>query len=73
MGYRAPDKKKSGKIIKFIIKLNPCISFIFDANIRPMPMNVKAIVSMKTIDNNRGRIPLILKPMKNEIPRSKMP
>ena len=72
-GNKAPDKKNNGKITKFIIKLNPCMSFIFEANINPKPMKVEDMSSIKITDSKNADMPAILNPIKIEIPRIKIP
>jgi hypothetical protein len=62
-GKIAPERKKSGKIRKFIIRLKPDMSFILEANAGPMPMKVAAISTMKTKERINPRRPLALIPV----------
>lgn len=73
IGNRAPDRKNSGKITKFIIKLKPWISFIFEANIKPSPMNETEIKTINKIAKGKLENDEIRNPIASEISRIKIP
>ncbi len=72
-GVRAPDRKKKGKMMKFMMMPKPCMSFIREAKMRPIPMNVKAISSMNMKAKPSAPAPGTRNPRKSEAPKISKP
>ncbi len=67
VGNSAPERKSSGIMRKFMIRLNPCISFSLEAMASPSPMKAMEIRIMKASAIITPAADIGLKPITKEI------